>query len=645
MKMDKKCYLLLVLCFLSIGTSDNFANYNLKHSFINSSLLVESINLESENRKDDGVDLIIEFKTNNNERIVEYENAITISENQKLVSTIREQNKKEAREMGKRLNQTLGIKEKGFQMSKYAPFAIKQYSNYNDYQKDKNNINHLFSSALVNKAFLSYSLMKDMGECTVLSNESNINISLNDAKNMIGVSNANYTGNGIKIGVIDEDYPSSVVNFPSGCIVDSYTEDYSDHTTMVCSILSGYTGIASDAELYIFGCNTRDDNDEPYSFFNAVEWLLDKNVNLINMSLWNHEQGFYDGYCAYVDYIVSHNAVSFVKSAGNQSQTKLITNPGMALNAYAVGSVDGDENVSYYSSYDVDSNYDGIIMKPTLVAPGEKITIPNIVGLCSGTSFSAPMVTGCLALLMEQFPQLISSPELAMSAIVNGAKMLPSQTSLWDSNCGAGLLNYPETVSILSDGYLLANVPSNATNGYLAGSRNFTIPAKSYVDLVFTHKINSGVTSPSTSQSSLAFSKYNIVVTDSNGLTVESSAGNSNLDLLTVYNPATTPKTMTASIYLNGSKIESDVEHSALTFYTHNHSYLHHFVNHSILMHKSYCECGEYTLESHVPNYSSSYISFGHIYAPCIYCGAIIDLGGDGPIIPTPDPSSQEPQL
>ena len=364
------------------------------------------------------------------------------------------------------------------------------------------------------------------------------------------------------------------------------------------------------------------------------------------MSMGTALSAIYDGSSAYLDYVVANEYVSIVKSAGNENSTKYITSPGMGLNVFAIGSIDGDKNLSCFSSYSVNAAYSNIIMKPTLVAPGENIIIPNtrnstlneagtaLTDRYSGTSFAAPMVTGCLALLMEQFPQLIASPELAMSAIVNGAKKLPSQTTLWDDNCGAGLLNYSETVSILSDGYVLANVPNSASSGFLAGSRDFSIPAKSYVDLSFVHTIRSATMSPYIGSAPLTFSKYNIVITDSNGLTVATSSNNSNLHLLTINNTSSTPTTMTASIYLNGSKVECGLELSALTFFTHNHDYTHHFVNYSLTQHKSYCECGEYVLSSHVPDVVNAYISNGHIYAPCLYCGALLDVGGDGPIIP-----------
>ncbi len=66
------------------------------------------------------------------------------------------------------------------------------------------------------------------------------------------------------------------------------------------------------------------------------------------------------------------------------------------------------------------------------------------------------------------------------------------------------------------------------------------------------------------------------------------------------------------------------------------HEYIHHYENYSLTQHKAYCECGAYYLSSHAANIMQSYVFNGHIYAPCMFCGALLDLGGNGPIIPTP---------
>lgn len=65
-----------------------------------------------------------------------------------------------------------------------------------------------------------------------------------------------------------------------------------------------------------------------------------------------------------------------------------------------------------------------------------------------------------------------------------------------------------------------------------------------------------------------------------------------------------------------------------------SHTYNHHYDSYSNQQHKSYCSCGSYTLDSHSVDASSIYHYHGHAYAPCMYCGEVVEIGGNGPLIP-----------
>lgn len=625
---------LCIISLLSISINTNESSYLLDTSCEDDdSTIIYS--LGSDYSSEDPISVVVSLNYNASSLNL-WQEINSVEEAQECISEIRALNKEYYSEMNYLALEELQCSELSFRYSAYSPFLFCEFNNYEEFISNIDILESLSKNEIVENLFVE-PLIEPYIECSINYNNSLMLVPMDDAKSMIGINSNSFTGSGIKIGILDGGIPY-LDNFTNGQIKNVSGSSYDDHPTKVASIIGGTYGIASEADLYV--------RQNENSLDVSIEWLLDCGVNVINMSMGTALSAIYDGRSAYLDYVVANEYVSIVKSAGNESSTKYITSPGMGLNVFAVGSIDGDKNLSYFSSYSVNAAYSNIIMKPTLVAPGENIIIPNtrnstlneagtaLDDRYSGTSFAAPMVTGCLALLMEQFPQLIVSPELAMSAIVNGAKKLPSQTTLWDNNCGAGLLNYSQTVSILSDGYVLANVPNSATNGFLAGSRSFVIPAKSYVDLSFIHTINSTVSTPYATTAPLSFSKYNIVVTDSNGLTVATSSNNSNLHLLTINNTSSTSTTMTASIYLNGSKIENGTEHSALTFFTHNHVYNHHYINYSSTKHKAYCECGEYVLELHSPDTLNTYISLGHVYAPCVFCGALMDLGGNGPIIP-----------
>lgn len=67
----------------------------------------------------------------------------------------------------------------------------------------------------------------------------------------------------------------------------------------------------------------------------------------------------------------------------------------------------------------------------------------------TGTSYAAPMVMGVIALLMEEFPILKETPDLGLTALLTGARMVPGQSALFEGTCGAGLIDYKATKEIL----------------------------------------------------------------------------------------------------------------------------------------------------------------------------------------------------
>ncbi len=96
----------------------------------------------------------------------------------------------------------------------------------------------------------------------------------------------------------------------------------------------------------------------------------------------------------------------------------------------AVGAVDANNAISSFS------NRAGDTATATLVAPGENIVTTAVGGgtvTASGTSFSAPQVSGGVALMLERFPGL--TPEQAVQILLTTA------TDLGLAGVGQGLLN------------------------------------------------------------------------------------------------------------------------------------------------------------------------------------------------------------
>lgn len=272
-----------------------------------------------------------------------------------------------------------------------------------------------------------------------LKDESDISVPLiraNYTRDTLG-----YTGSGIKIGMIESGLPdrskpyftSSNIHYDSSL---GTTAVYKDHANTVAAIMIGkettidgvtYEGIVPDAELY---ATCYQGGNEP-DWRSRVEWLLSQGVHVINMSAYLPEasQGYYQNPERWVDHIAINHSVHFVNSSGNTGWN--VTAPGMAYNIITVGSIDdcntqnelSDDELAEDSSYD--EHPDPITgarptNKPDLVAPGVDIYTAAYVDdeeySNSGTSFSAPHVTGVIAQLCQR--------QLALRTLQAGVKAI-----------------------------------------------------------------------------------------------------------------------------------------------------------------------------------------------------------------------------
>ncbi len=146
-----------------------------------------------------------------------------------------------------------------------------------------------------------------------------------------------------------------------------------------------------------------------------------------------------------------------------------------AVHMVSVGALNSNNTVAGYSSYYVSDSYP--IRKPTISAPGTRIEIGDDV-MDPGTSIAAPMVSGVIAKLMEEFSILTIHPELVMAALVVSASPVSGQTDAWDPHAGAGRVNYEKAREALSNYTLFLrtqNVPGLCTSQQISVDPNRTI--------------------------------------------------------------------------------------------------------------------------------------------------------------------------
>lgn len=317
---------------------------------------------------------------------------------------------------------------------------------------------------------------------------SNVNIAVLDSG--IDVSHKSFAGQLGKV-VFSKDFTG-----------ENRTDDPYGHGTHVAAVAAGsgsatngtYEGVASGANLVNLRVLNSQGSGSVSGILKALDWIMANrllyNVRVVNMSLGAPALSSYknDPICQAVRKLADAGIV-VVAAAGNSGKTSAgqkiyggIHSPGNepsaitvgASNTYGSDSRDEDTIATYSSrgptrSFRTDNNgvkhYDNLI-KPDLVAPGNKIVSAEATNnylvtshpeletnnystsnmklmSLSGTSVSAPMVSGAAAMLLEVNPSL--TPNMVKMILMYTAQPLPGFNTFEQ---GAGQLNVAGAVAV-----------------------------------------------------------------------------------------------------------------------------------------------------------------------------------------------------
>jgi subtilisin family serine protease len=272
-------------------------------------------------------------------------------------------------------------------------------------------------------------------------------------------------GAGITVAVIDTGIDGSVPDL-TGVVVGGTDESGvgsangqtpvgtdDEHATLVASMLAGHghgsgagvIGVAPQAKLLSvsvgFGVGTVDDDDQ---IAQGVRWAVDHGANIINMSLTRNTLDWPPSWDSAFLYAMEHNVI-VVAAAGNRgSGTTEVGAPATMPGVVVVAGVDRDGNASF------DASSQGITL--SVAAPSEDLVGAGPGGAYydwSGTSGSAPLVAGLLALIEASHPGISAGNainRLTATATPKGAAI----------TYGSGLFNAAAAVT--------ASVPSVTTN-------------------------------------------------------------------------------------------------------------------------------------------------------------------------------------
>ena len=371
----------------------------------------------------------------------------------------------------------------------------------------------------------------------------------------------NTKGEGIVVGTLDTgiDYlhPALGGGFGPGYKViggydlvndDPDPMDDNHHGTHVAGIIAAdgdsLTGVAPQANLMAFKVLNENGRGQISKVIEGIEMALDPNndcdisdmVDILNISL-SSDNGYPDDPMS----VSVDNAVmlgmTICASAGNKTNFLTIGSPGTALGAITVGACNNFDVMAPFSSKGPNRKLYSI--KPEISAPGVDIisSFPNgQYSTLSGTSMSAPHVSGVCALIKSLHPEW--SPENIKSTIMTTAKDLGREIMIQGAgridayksakvntlilpsalNYGFDAVELPnwltsDTLTVINNSLSSQNyfVSSNGTiNGIVIDIQpsSFVIPSGESQKVVFTLNVDNNIVNDRNEGTSLSYSGF-----------------------------------------------------------------------------------------------------------------------------------------
>lgn len=256
---------------------------------------------------------------------------------------------------------------------------------------------------------------------------------------------ANVTGRGIKVGIVDTGIDPQHPDF-AGRIAQRQdftgegNVDNNGHGTHVAGIIGGsgaasatkYRGVAPECSLYIAKVLRGNGAGRMSDVMAGVEWATQQGAQVINLSLGS--DGACDGTDALsvlCDAAVAQGTVVCVAAGNAGPGAATVGSPGCAKTVITVGATTKTDQVANFSSRGPTS--DGRI-KPDVCFPGASIVACRASGTAmgtpidaaytsaSGTSMATPHAAGACALLLQAKPGL--SPQQIKAILMNTASDL-----------------------------------------------------------------------------------------------------------------------------------------------------------------------------------------------------------------------------
>ncbi len=241
-------------------------------------------------------------------------------------------------------------------------------------------------------------------------------MSSDEYQNSLGVSkinskiahDKNITGKGVKIAILDTginyNHQDLKQNYKGGYnfvnndknSTDPYDDGWNAHGTHMAGIISakrdgvGVVGVAPEASIYAVKVLDAGGFGAISDIILGIEWAVSNDMDIANISISGDDSIMLKAACD-----AAQKAGLLIIAAAGNSYGELASYPALYESVVAVGSVDGKNELGFFSPIDEAIE---------IVAPGLEIqstSKDNLYDILSGTSQSTAFVTGVAALIIS----------------------------------------------------------------------------------------------------------------------------------------------------------------------------------------------------------------------------------------------------
>ncbi len=272
----------------------------------------------------------------------------------------------------------------------------------------------------VDKVWLNGRVQGDLQNSVPLINADDVwNFNANTSEG----NNLPIKGDGVTVSIIDSGIAYNHSDIGESRILyqwdyvnndtDTYPYDGNEHGTHVAGILGangGLKGVSPGISFFSYKVLDGNGTGNLETTVLAVEDSVERNSTIISMSLgYPCDSGCNNGtdlLSQAVDNAVE-DGVSVVTSVGNDGPDAEIKSPESSRKVISVGATNDDDKITDFSSRGPTADNR---TKPDIVAPGSNIKSTIIqtellkYGTLSGTSMSAPHISGVVALMKQAYP-------------------------------------------------------------------------------------------------------------------------------------------------------------------------------------------------------------------------------------------------